>query len=183
MYEAILWRRTDVPGHEACRLSAAPPGWRLEGSAVFLHERQPCRLDYAVLCDGDWNTLSGWVSGWVGQTAVAVEVAVEAGRRWRLNGVEVPAVAGCADIDLNFSPATNLLPIRRLSLAPGASAEVRAAWLRFPSFRLEPLDQVYRRLDAGAYRYESGGGTFTADIRVNPAGFVLSYAIWQAETE
>lgn len=40
-------------------------------------------------------------------------------------------MAECVDIDLNFSPSTNLLPIRRFDLSVGASAIVRAAWLRF----------------------------------------------------
>lgn len=32
-----------------------------------------------------------------------------------------------ADLDLNFSPSTNLIPLRRLGLAVGAEAPVRAA--------------------------------------------------------
>jgi hypothetical protein len=77
---------------------------------------------------------------------------------------------------------SGLLPIRRLDLAVGQAAEVRAAWLRFPGFELEPLAQVYRRVDAGTYRYESGGGPFVADLQVNAAGFVTDYpGIWQAE--
>jgi len=90
-------------------------------------------------------------------------------------------VAGCLDIDLAFSPSTNLLPIRRLKLRPGEAAEVRAAWLRFPEFVLEPLEQMYRRLDAWTYRYESGGGAFVATLRTNTAGFVTSYpGLWEA---
>lgn len=86
------------------------------------------------------------------------------------------------DVDLNFSPATNLLPIRRLGLEVGASAEVRAAWLRFPTFQLEPLVQQYRRLDEATYRYESAGAAFVAELRVNAAGFVTAYGdIWRAE--
>jgi hypothetical protein len=67
-------------------------------------------------------------------------------------------------------------------LAVGDAAEVRAAWLRFPSFKLEPLSQQYRRLGESAYRYESAGGQFVAELTVNPSGFVLDYpGIWQAE--
>jgi hypothetical protein len=40
------------------------------------------------------------------------------------NGAAVSAVEGCIDIDLKYSPSTNLLPIRRLNLAIGESAEV-----------------------------------------------------------
>lgn len=71
--------------------------------------------------------------------------------------------------------ATNALPIRRLGLAAGQAAEVRAAWLRFPSFALEPLEQVYRRTGDATYRYESAGGRFVADLEVNAAGLVIHY--------
>src|SRR5438093_248859 len=84
--------------------------------------------------------------------------------RWTPNGTECPAVAGCVDLDLNFSPSTNLLPIRRLDLPIGGRAAVRAAWLRFPGFTLEPLEQVYHRIDEGTYRYESAGGSFIAEL-------------------
>lgn len=171
----ILWRRLDVPGHESCRCLATDSGWRLEGAAVFAHDGQPCRMDYAVACDPAWLTVSGAVHGWVGDRSIAIEVAANAERRWWLNGAECPGVRGCTDLDLNFSPSTNLLPIRRLGLAIGQEARVRAAWLRFPGFTLEPLEQRYRRLAADTYRYESLGSGFSADLRVNAAGLVTLY--------
>lgn len=170
----ILWRRLDQPGHEAARLAHGEVGWHLLGTTVFQSDGRPCRLDYRVVCDAKWATLSGQVTGWLGSDPIHVEVEVEAGR-WRLNGVDSPAVNGCTDLDLNFSPSTNLLPIRRLNLAVGSQASVRAAWLRFPSFELAVLDQVYRRTSESTYRYESAGGTFVADLRVNSVGFVTEY--------
>lgn len=177
---SVIWRRLDLPGHEAARLSAEAPGWHLIGTAVFVSDGQPCRLDYRIVCDREWRTLSGRVTGWLGTGLVEVEVAAEAGR-WRLNGVDCPAVAGCTDLDLNFSPSTNLIPIRRLGLAVGAEAPARAAWLKFPGFTLEPLDQIYRRTGEATYRYESAGGAFARDLRVNGAGFVIDYpGLWRA---
>ena len=86
------------------------------------------------------------------------------------------------DLDLNFSPSTNLLPIRRLNLEVGQQAEVKAAWLRFPSFELEPLSQVYERLNEFKYRYSSGGGDFVAELTVNKVGFVTVYPkLWEVE--
>jgi hypothetical protein len=92
-----------------------------------------------------------------------------------LNGTEWGEVSDCIDIDLNFSPSTNLLPIRRLDLGVGEQAGVQAAWLRFPSFKLERLDQIYRRVDATKYRYESANGTFVTEIEVNETGLVTLY--------
>jgi hypothetical protein len=180
--ELMLWRRLDSPGHEFCRLSFQDSGWRLAGSAVFSHNKRPCCLDYLLICSSEWETLSGRVAGFVGDETVRIELSVESTRRWRLNGRECPKVAGCIDLDLAFSPSTNMLPIRRLNLAIGQEAEVRAAWLRFPGFTLEPLEQLYRRIDVTTYRYESAGGTFVTELHVNEAGFITLYPdLWQAE--
>jgi hypothetical protein len=103
-------------------------------------------------------------------------------RDWQLDGRPCREVAGCLDVDLSFSPATNLLPIRRLGLQPGQSAPVRAAWVSFPAFGIEPLDQVYRRVGETSYHYEAADGTFATDFEVNAAGFVTRYpGRWEAE--
>ena len=179
--KSILWRSIELDGHEACSLFSRDADWHLAGTAVFSHDDQPCRLEYVIVCDASWNTMSARVSGWVGHETVNIEIAVDAERHWRLNGIECPAVSGCTDLDLNFSPCTNLLPVRRLNLSIGQEAPVKAAWLRFPSFELEPLAQVYRRVSESTYRYESGGG-FVADLEVDSVGFVKNYPdFWQAE--
>lgn len=176
----MLWHRLDRPGHEAARLFFQNSRWHLTGTAVFAHDRQPCRLDYLVVCDSKWQTLSGKVMGWIGSETIDIEVLVDAARRWRLNGVEHPEVAGCTDLDLNFSPSTNLLPVRRLNLFVGQEGRVRAAWLRFPSLALEPLEQLYRRIDDTTYGYESAGGKFVTELQVNATGFVTHYPnFWQ----
>jgi hypothetical protein len=178
--QAILWRRLDRPGAEAARVIDAPLP-TLEGTAVFA-EDEPCRLDYVVRCDPSWQTLSATVTGWIGTRAVELAIEADSGRRWTLNGNECAAVHGCVDIDLSFSPVTNLLPIRRLQLKPGARAAARAAWLRFPECRLEPLEQVYERIDRLTYRYESGSGGFRATLKVDSAGLVKSYEnLWVAD--
>jgi hypothetical protein len=149
---------------------------------VFAYQQQPCRLDYQVVCDMQWRTLSGRVTGWADGMTVDMALSVDAARRWWINGTECPAVSGGVDLDLNFSPSTNLLPIRRLRLAVGQSAEVQAAWLRFPDFTLEPLTQHYHRLDATTYHYASAGGTFVTALQVNTVGFVTLYPnFWQVE--
>ena len=123
----IIWRRLDKPGHEFARLFFNHSNWHLDGTAVFKHDQRPCRLDYHLKCDTQWQTLSEKVAGWVGERAIQVEISVDAHRRWMLNAQECPEVTGCTDLDLNFSPLTNLLPIRRLNLALGEKAPVRAA--------------------------------------------------------
>lgn len=96
------------------------------------------------------------------------------------------AVDGCVDLDLSFTPATNLMALRRLALAPGQGAELRSAWLEWPEARLTPLVQRYVCQSPTAYGYEAdlpGAACFRAVLRVQSQGWVLDYAgLWQAET-
>src|SRR5262245_19660258 len=126
--EFILWRAIHLQGHEACRLYRLGNAWRLEGTAVFSHDSHPCHLSYLVVCDSSWNTLNARVSGWVASDNVDVELSAGPDHLWQLNGVMKSAVNGCVDLDLNFSPSTNLLPIWRLALGIGQQTEVKAAW-------------------------------------------------------
>jgi hypothetical protein len=179
---AILWRRLDRPGHDAARVTSANGLWQMSGCAVSVEGTLPVRLDYEISCDAQWHTRSASVCGWIGERVIDVQIAVSDERAWLLNGAHQPAVSGCIDVDLNFSPSTNLLPVRRLNLAIGEEAVVRAAWLRFPSFQLEVLEQVYRRTAPELYEYESAGGSFKAQLRVNDFGFPEEYAgLWQVE--
>jgi hypothetical protein len=178
----ILWRRLDRPGHESARLSESASGIVLEGTAVFGESGQPCRLDYRVVCDRGWRTQSALVVGWLDRMRIDLDIAVDEAGSWTLNRRPCPDVHGCHDLDLSFSPATNLLAIRRVGLAAGAHAAVRAAWLRFPDPALEPLDQTYERIGDSRYRYESGAGTFTAVLDTNATGFVTRYeGLWEEE--
>ena len=173
--ETVLWKSIPWPGHESARLLELDDGWELEGAATFLNDGEPCRLDYTIDCDPQWHTRRADVYGWIGNRAIDVIVEVTNGI-WTMNGVEQKQVAGCIDVDLNFSPSTNLLPIRR------QATDVRTAWLRFPSFELEVLEQRYTRLAEDRYRYESFTTNFAAELRVSPNGLVLDYEnIWTAE--
>jgi hypothetical protein len=179
---SILWRRLDQPGHEAARLTENAAGAVIDGTAVFSESGRACRLDYQVVCDATWRTVSARVSGWIDTTAVDIAIEVDAAGLWTFNRRPYAGLQGCDDIDLSFSPATNLLPIRRTRLAIGAQTSVRAAWLRFPAMTLEALDQVYTRVSESRYRYESRGGSFVAMLETNPAGFVTRYPhLWQVE--
>ena len=165
--ECIAWRAHVWAGHESAALFSDEGSWILKGTAVLAHEGQPCRLDYVIRCNERWETREVRVEGWIGKRVV--DIALEAAD-----------LGGCMDIDLNFSPSTNLLPIRRLNLRIGESADVRAAWLRFPSLELQPFDQRYTRLAEDRYRYQSA--SFSAELRVSPAGFPLDYEkVWTAE--
>jgi hypothetical protein len=179
---SVLWRRTDKAGHEFCELSERDGGAALSGVAVFSEKDTPCRVAYEITCDAAWRTLSCTITGNIDSKNVKVTIERD-GDAWIVNGVPVPEVNGCEDIDLGFSPSTNLLPIRRLALKNGESARVRAAWVKFPELSVQLLEQKYTRRADDKYHYESGGGTFRRELTVDDKGFVVEYPdTWYAES-
>lgn len=179
----ILWKRLDVPGHDEAQLNSSADGAVLSGSANFISNGQDCRFDYRVECGRDWQTSGCTISGFVGADVVSMTIERDKSGRWSVDRIDRPDLARCEDIDLSFTPATNLLPIRRLDLAVAETAEVRAAWFRFPELDVQVLDQVYTRLDADRFLYQSADGTFERTLTVDHSGFVTEYpGLWIAES-
>jgi hypothetical protein len=180
--ELILWRRLDAPGHDACRLERTGSGWRLDGAAVFRGEGGPARLAYQVECDARWTTRGGFVRGWMGARAVDLRAARAADGVWTLNERTVSRVEGCVDLDLGFTPATNLFQLRRVDLRPGEVAEVPVAWLDVEAGTLDVLQQRYERRADGSYWYEAPRFGYAAPLGVGDSGFIRDYPrLWRAE--
>ncbi len=175
----MTWRRLDRVGREAATISDVNDGWRIAGVAELDEADARSSLAYIIECNRDWVTRTCEITGFVGTRAIATSIARDSSGRWAHDGVEARSVDGCIDVDLAFSPVTNLLPIRRLMLRPGESADMRAAWLRFPELTLEVLEQTYTRTDSHHYRYESAGGAFRRDLTVDDMGLVVDYpGLW-----
>jgi len=178
---AVLWRRLDVPGHDACRLEQCAGGWRIEGTAVFAENGRPTQLAYQVTCDDGWRTLHGEVHGWAGSERVSFSVARAPDGVWRLNGAPVSGLEGCLDLDYGFTPATNLLQLRRAALAVGQAADVPVAWLDVSAATLDRLEQRYERRREATYWYEAPRFDYAALLELDPAGFVERYpGLWES---
>lgn len=184
---SVMWMMLHTPGHDACRFTCGRDGFALDGCAAFAHEGMACAVRYAVRGDADWQTRSGRVSGFLGGETVDIAVERAADGRWFLNGKEQGAVAGQRDLDLGFTPATNLIALRRFALRPGESVAAPAAYLLFPETKLDDLgltllEQSYARLDES--RYDYSGPHYRATLTVDQTGFVVDYpGLWRAFTD
>jgi hypothetical protein len=179
-----LWRRLDAPGHDAVRVERVGTDWVLAGTAVFGADGIPARLDYRVTCDAAWRTERGEVRGWIGDRFVEHQVARSPDRGWTLDGAVASGLDDCLDLDLGFTPATNLLQLRRAALATGQSADVPVAWLD-PSARtvaLERVEQRYERRSATTYWYESPRFGYAALLETRADDVVRVYpGLWALE--
>jgi uncharacterized protein len=154
-------------------------GARIEGRTCGLEAGEVWDIGYVLDVDDQWRTQRARVrSRWVGGTAETVIESVGSGR-WTVDGAAAPALDGLADVDLESSACTNLLPVRRLGLGVGEAADAPAVYVRAPALQVERLDQSYRRLadDGTGERYAYLAARFDADfvLPYDAAGLVLDY--------
>jgi len=186
----ILWKLVDGEGLEHCRMHFDSVAPTISGTVVTVAEGSPATIRYEVQCDRYWHTREVVVellssadvessrvhllSDGDGNWQQVIETADGTGTK------KIPQIAGCIDIDLSFTPATNTIPLRRYTLVRGARVNVTAAWVQFPSLELEPLSQQYIRLENPYYRYQSYRDGFTADLKIDEHGIVINYpGLWE----
>jgi uncharacterized protein len=159
-------------------IQPAPDHVHFSGMTIGVQDDAPFRSFYSVEATGDWITQHVRV----GHENAMLELVVRDGYWFRVDHNhrtrdnqehELQELAGCIDVDLGLTPATNTLPIRRLALEIGESATLMAAWVKFPSLDIVPLEQRYERLSEFSYRYSSVN--FTALLEVDELGLVTQY--------
>ncbi len=170
----MLWRNGSDGGLDRCSFQAGPNGFRLSGTALLVADDMPYEVRYTVMADQRWRTRSVGVHVQAPDgedQRLALSADGEGG--WLLGREPLPHLQGALDVDLAVTPATNTLPIRRLSLATGASAELVVAYVPLLDLSLERLDQRYERLADDRYRYSNPG--FAAELVVDADGLVRGY--------
>lgn len=94
------------------------------------------------------------------------------GRWGEMNGAHRHDLAGCSEIDLGCTPFTNSLPIRRLQLAVGDSAEVTTATIDVETLGVVPVRQRYQRLTTRRFEYSNLDTGYTVELDVDEYGLV-----------
>lgn len=196
MPQSLFWTRTDTAGAEHVVLDSRQ-GLAARGVALAV-DPIPYTCRYQLTVGQDWSAtrLEAEAEGAGWSRSVRLE---RTGNGWRvrtgeqgdldatlraaghapagLPGTDDPGrLADALDLDLGGSPLFNTLPVRRLGLsrAPADQARrVTVAWVLVPSLAVVPAEQVYTPLGPGRVRFASD--TFTADLDVDPDGFVVRY--------
>lgn len=173
---SVLWRGPEG-SLERCTLLENRAGARLTGTVLKAMAGAPLEVRYVVDVDRSFATVRAEV-----RVADGGSLVLESdGRgRWTTEGRDLRFADGCIDVDLEISPATNTLPIRRLHPKVGETVTPRALWVRFPSLSAEPIEQSYERLSETEWRYSSGD--FSAELECDADGLVKRYGdLWVVE--
>lgn len=176
-----LWRRLDVPGHDAALLRASATGWQLRGTAVFRHQAGPACVDYAVDLDSSWRTLRGEMRGFLADRTFE-HIIRRAPEGWYLDDRLVEGLAHLDDLDYGFTPATNLQQLRRTAPGNKQAIELPVAWFDLDAVTLIELPQHYERHSETSYWYRAPSVPYEALLELSPSGFVKSYPdLWEME--
>ncbi|TIU47366.1 MAG: hypothetical protein E5W19_22500 [Mesorhizobium sp.] len=169
----VRWREWDGPGFEHLVLGEQA-GRFLADSVVICSGETPFAVRYRITCDAGWHAKSVTVD-MIGDGRTLV-LASDGDGHWTRDGVPMPELAGVLEPDLTVTPFTNTLPIRRLALSAGQSAEIATAFIDFPALTVVRNPQRSTCLEEGRrYLYESRASDFRRELEIDAEGLVVDY--------
>ncbi len=174
-----LWRRIGLEGLEHLTLQAMEDSIRVYSVLSVELDLGGITCEYHFDLDRQWRTQTFKLA--VNQAGEDRKLRIERTneKEWQVNGVDRPDLRDCLDLDLNVSPFTNTLAIRRLTLAPGEAKEMTAVYVNLPQLEVTPARQRYQRLDPSdpprRFLYSGLDTGFTEEITVDEYALVERY--------
>jgi uncharacterized protein len=187
MDELLYWRPLQHIGLEELHLVEDAHGIRADSFVMGSAKATPFRLAYQVRMDRLWQ-IQDCVLRLVrqdGEQEQSLRLSTDGQGHWTNGAGEVcSSLEGCLDLDISCTPFTNTLPIRRLALSPGESADLLVVYLAVPDLSLRPVRQRYtcvsRTASGWRYRYDALDGQTTFDLHVDEQGLVVEYpGVWR----
>lgn len=171
----VRWQDWSGKGIEHLVLREGPDDIVAEAAILGTTDDEVFAARYHILCDRSWRVRKVAI-GQIGSGG-AVELESDGAGNW-VDGSANPLLqlAGAIDIDISVTPFTNTLPIRRLRLQAGQSADILAVYVQLPGLSVATDRQRYTCIEPKRlYRYESLDSDFTRDIEIDDHGLVVTY--------
>lgn len=180
MLRNVFWAPIEGIGIEHLQLGEDRAGIAAASVVVGRSDDHPFRVYYEIDCDRRWRARRVRIVT-LGRTTTSMTLRADGEGTWiDGEGNELPGVEGAIDVDVSATPFTNTLPIRRLDLDSGESADLTVAYVSVPELDVDADAQRYTCLDpvdadGGRYRYDAIEGDFTAELVVDADGLVVEY--------
>jgi hypothetical protein len=173
----VCWSPADRPGFEHLQLRAEDGGYVAKSIVLGIDGETPFRLQYKIKTNQHWRTRKVWVRAATPVNENEQTLRSDGRGNWRnADGMDLPALRDCLDVDITVTPFTNTLPINRLRLIPGQSVDIRVVYVVAPSLAISASAQRYSRLGPDHdILFESPAHDFTALLPIDGDGLVLDY--------
>jgi uncharacterized protein len=178
MAKEIMWQSLESPGFEHVRIDDSHPGWDVYDS-MFVRENEGSvrRGGYTLVLDKNFRTLE--IRIMVEQSPgsmTALHLLASGDGTWTdADEQHIPELDGCIDVDIQWSPVTNTLPVRRLGLETDSEEAIPVAYIELPSLRVTRATQRYTRIDNRTVQYTSETRDFVRELTLDDDGFVVLY--------
>lgn len=162
----IVWTGLEEPSRESCRIENSPHGVTVDSDI----EGGVGACSYTLRMTKAWEFTDLIVR------ASGRELELRrTDQGWEVDGQARPDLNAAREVDISVSPLSNTLPIRRLGLAVGDSADITTAYIRIPELDVTTDPQRYTRTGENEYLYESRDSDFRRSIMVDVGGLVIEY--------
>ncbi|MFZ5791403.1 MAG: putative glycolipid-binding domain-containing protein [Pseudomonadota bacterium] len=177
---SYFWASWEGPGLEQMRLRLDATESVAHGLVMGVADGLPFRLHYKIKWGADWHTRKVVLELHTLQGVRELSLKSDGRGHWRdEHGDPLPELDSCLDVDISVTPFTNTLPVRRLDLEPGRSAELRVVYIAVPALTAKPAEQRYRCRERKSGRqlvtYEGLSTGFKADLELDADGLVIDY--------
>ena len=179
MLRKIIWANQADTGLEHFALRRGDTEITADGIVIGVEENVAFRIRYQITCDLRWQVRKVVVTS-LEENGQSISLMSDGFGNWTSESADpIPEFEGCFDVDITATPFTNTLPIRRLNLTSGESAEIKVVYFSIPEMQVNVELQRYTCLETGSaggkYKFESLDGGFTAVITVDADGLVEDY--------
>jgi uncharacterized protein len=179
MLRKIIWSNQADIGLEHFYLRQGDDDITADGMVIGVEENVAFRILYQISCDFRWHVRKVVIKS-LDENEQTIGLLSDGFGNWtNESGQLMSELEGCLDVDITATPFTNTLPIRRLDLTPGESAEIKVVYFTIPEMQVRVDPQRYMCLEVnnakGKYEFESLDSGFTAVISVDRDGLVEDY--------
>jgi uncharacterized protein len=185
----VVWTGVEEWMTETAAVELTDGGLRATGTQLGAHP-VPYRVDYRLECPEEYVTreleLTAQGDGWWrhlllrhdGLGAWTAEFDFEGYAIAPWDG-RLPELFDARDVDIENSPLTNTMPIRRHGFQDGGSGNLTMAFVRMPSLEVRASPQRYEHVRAGdggsVVRYVGLDGDFSAELELDDDGLLAFY--------
>ena len=175
-----VWLAHNEVGTEHFCLSRHGDGFLAQGTVISVADSTPFSANYSLRFTDDWSMRFATVRR-LDLRGDALSIETDGKGTWYgSEDLPLKSLKGCLDVDISITPFTKSLPICRLALRKGQSAEVKTTYFDVPALELRPVVQHYTCLQplgakGGQFRLSQGDGSDAVEISVDADGIVTEY--------
>lgn len=168
----VRWTTWSGDGDETVTIRWENEGFTVSGMVSDAPGRE--HLQYALRLNASWQVRQFLLFRDLDDPDLWL--ATDGSGRWgEMNGVHRTELDGCYDIDMACTPLTQTLPIRRLPLLDGDTAELPVISINPDTLGVIAHLQRYTRIDNRHWQHEVIDAGPATEFEVDEFGFVVDY--------